>query len=242
MKLFKKLIRYLLVFFHLDLTKNLKYDRLTNLIMKKVIHRNSNCIDIGCHKGEILDIILKFSPEGQHFAFEPIPPMYEQLAQKITRSNVKIFPYALAEHTGNTTFNFVKNAPAYSGIKKRHYDIDNPEIDEINVELRTLDEMIPGHIKIDFVKIDVEGAEFGVLKGGINTFKRNKPVIVFECGLGASDFYGTQPQDIYRFITHEIGMKISMLQSYIDNKGPLTEEQFLHCYNQATEYYFIACP
>ena len=33
------------------------------------------------------------------------------------------------------------------------------------------------NIKIDFIKIDVEGAELGVLKGGWNTIRENKPLI-----------------------------------------------------------------
>lgn len=236
---YKDLIRSVLMFLHLDLTKNLEYDRLTKKIMKKTIKPSSNCIDVGCHKGEILDIILKSAPNGKHFAFEPIPELYENLFQKYA-PRVSLYPYALSDTEGNTIFQYVKNAPAYSGIKKRKYDIDNPEIEEINVELKKLEDIIPTDIAIDFIKIDVEGAELGVLKGAKNILLKNKPIIVFEFGLGASDYYNTQPFDIYNLLVDEIGLQIFTLKGWLANDAALTSKDLEELFNSQKEYYFIA--
>jgi len=54
-------------------TQNQRYDKETRGIMKGLLRADSNCIDIGCHKGEILREMLKYAPNGQHFAFEPLP-------------------------------------------------------------------------------------------------------------------------------------------------------------------------
>lgn len=229
----------MLNFLHLDLTKNLKYDRLTVKIMKKVIKENSNCIDIGCHKGEILTKILELSPEGCHFAFEPIPLFYNNLVKQFNHS-VTIFPFALSNNEGSTTFQFVKNAPAYSGIRKRKYAIENPDIEEIKVELKKLDDVIPNDIKIDFIKIDVEGAEFDVLKGAKETIIRSKPVVIFEFGLGASDFYNSTPDDLFDYFNNELNLKISTLENWLNNTNPFKKEEFITCFNNSTEYYFIA--
>ncbi|MCX6180690.1 MAG: FkbM family methyltransferase [Bacteroidetes bacterium] len=235
----KNAIRTTLNFLHLDLTKNLEYDRLTKIILKQEIKASSNCIDVGCHKGEILDSILKLSPKGRHFGFEPIPYLFNALKEKYN-SKATIYPYALSDKNGTSTFNFVKNAPAYSGINKRNYDTANPDIEEIKVELKTLDELIPSDIKIDLIKIDVEGGEFGVLKGAKNLLKKDKPTIIFESGLGASDFYGTKPNELYDFITIEIGLKIYTLKSFINQHSPLTTKEFEECFNTNKEYYFVA--
>ncbi len=168
MSIIKDALREVFISLHLDLTKNLKYDRLTRIILKRYVKRNYNCIDVGCHKGEILDLILNYSPEGKHYAFEPIPYLFNELKNKY---KVEIFPYALSDRSGEATFQLVKNAPAYSGIKRRRYDITNPVIEEIKVELKTLDEIIPLTEKIHLIKIDVEGGEFGVLKGAKNLLK-----------------------------------------------------------------------
>lgn len=235
----KDWIREALIFLHLDVTQNLKYDRLTRLIMKRVIKVESNCIDIGCHKGEMLDTMLLFAPNGKHTGFEPIPTMYDALVKKYS-NKATIYPFALSDANGTTTFQFVKNAPAYSGIKQRKYDIEHPEIEQIEVTLKTLDSVIDPNERIDFVKIDVEGAEFGVLKGGINLLKKNKPTIVFEFGMGASDYYGTDPIALYQFITQELGLKIFTLLAFVNHEAPLTEVDFKNLYETNKEYYFIA--
>lgn len=234
----KNIVRNTLNLLHLDLTKNLEYDRLTKAIMKKNIKSSSNCIDIGCHKGEILEILLKLSPNGTHFAFEPIPSMFEDLSTNF-KGKATIFPFALAEQEGSSIFQFVKNAPAYSGLKKRKYNVSNPEIEEIEVEIKRLDSVIPEDTRIDFIKIDVEGAEFDVLKGAKKILEKNKPTIVFEFGKGASDFYGTKPSELYVFFNN-LNYKIFTLKSFLNNKNHLSSKEFETLYNENKEYYFIA--
>jgi FkbM family methyltransferase len=237
----KDLSRDLLNYLHLDLTKNLEYDRLTRKIMKMTIRENSNCIDVGCHKGEMLDTILKLSPDGKHFAFEPIPPLYEFLKDKYSLYSI-VLPYALSDSEGTTTFQYVKNAPAYSGINKRKYAVETPDIQEIEVEMKRLDNVIPAGTKIDFIKIDVEGGEFGVMKGASEILKKYKPIVIFESGLGASEYYGTQPEDLYNFLTEETGLKISLLKSWINKEQPLTMAEFKESFDTNSDYYFIAHP
>ncbi|MFT6843912.1 MAG: FkbM family methyltransferase [Flavobacteriales bacterium] len=235
----KDLIRKILCFLHLDLTKNLEYDRLTKLILKKVLTENSNCVDIGCHKGEILELMLSYAPKGNHIAFEPLPHLFQNL-KNIFGNQVTIYPFALANENGASTFHFVKNAPAYSGIKKREYAVENPDIEEIDVELKKLDEVIDPNIKIDLIKIDVEGAEFNVLKGAENLLKAHKPTVVFECGLGASEFYDTHPGDVYSFFVDSIGLKLFTLKAFIQNRPSMTKKEFITLYQDKKEYYFVA--
>jgi FkbM family methyltransferase len=183
--------------------------------------------------------MLKYAPGGKHFAFEPIPYLFTQLENKF-KNRATIFPFALADKNGSSSFQFVKNAPAYSGINKRKYDISNPDIEEIKVELRTLDELIPSDTKIDLIKIDVEGGEFGVLKGAKNVLIKDRPTVIFECGLGASDYYNTDPSLLYEYMTQTIGLKIFTLKAFIKNNPPLTQKDFEQCYNKNTEYYYVA--
>ena len=207
--------------------------------MKQVISSTSNCVDVGCHKGEMLDLILKYSPKGSHTAFEPIPVFYNNLVSKY-KDKAKIYPYALGDKKAKTSFQYVKNAPAYSGLKRRQYDVKNPEIEEIDVEIQLLDNIITSDTSIDFIKIDVEGAELGVLKGAINIIKKDKPCIIFEFGLGASDFYGTEPEDIYSFLVEDCDLKIFNLSDWVNNKEPMTLDIFSNTYYNSLEYYFIA--
>ncbi|MFP5470119.1 MAG: FkbM family methyltransferase [Bacteroidia bacterium] len=233
----KQLIRKTLLALRLDISKNLKYDRLTEKVLRKVLTLNSNCIDVGCHKGEILEQIIKLSPKGKHFAFEPIPVFYNNLKEKFS-SKANIYPYALAEKEGVSTFLYVRNAPAYSGLKQRKYQV-KPDIEEISVEVKMLDEVIPKNTAINLIKIDVEGGELDVLKGAKGILETHKPTIIFECGLGASDYYHTKPEEVFSLL-QSVALNIFTLNSFLAKKMPLTEEEFVHLFNAGKEYYFVA--
>jgi FkbM family methyltransferase len=235
---FKQFFRKTLNLLHLDVTKNLEYDRLTKLVLKKSLSENSNCIDVGCHKGEILDEILRLAPKGKHLAFEPIPTFYEALKAKYQLA-AKIYPYALSDSKGNATFNYVRNAPAYSGLKQRDYAVDTPEIEKIEVTMIPLDDLISQDALPHFIKIDVEGGEFGVLKGAEQTLKTAKPIILFECGLGASEHYGTTPNELFDFL-NELSYGVYVLKDYLSNKTALSKEAFIQLYTTNSEYYFVA--
>jgi FkbM family methyltransferase len=239
----KQLLKQILSLLHISVTRNQKYDACTRKILNQTLQPGSNCIDIGCHKGEILDLMLKHAPHGHQFGFEPIPSLYESLCQKYQHiGNVVISPKALYDKEGVTTFQHVLNAPAYSGIKKRKYDGKQVEIEQITVETARLDDVLSPDFKVDLIKIDVEGAEYRVMQGAINTLKRWKPVVIFEFGLGAADFYNSQPGDLFLFLNDRCGLKISTLKGFLDQAPVLTRGQFLKLYETGSEYYFIAHP
>lgn len=219
--------------------KNLQYNRQTDKVMKVVLQPDSNCIDIGCHKGKILDRILSLSPGGHHWAFEPLPELFQYLQKKYEQKRVIVSPFALSDSEGEAGFKYIKNSPGYSGFRKRVYHIPFPEIEDITVAKTTLDKVIPAGIHIDLIKLDVEGAELEVLKGAGQTIKRNKPVIIFEHGKGAAPFYHTKPEDVFDLVT-SYGMQIHTMKSWLDKKAALNRESFIKQFCKETNYYFIA--
>lgn len=235
----KQFIKKILISLHIDLTKNIHYDRLTLNILDKVLKDNSNCIDIGCHKGEILEEILKRAPKGHHYAFEPIPIFYNALKAEFAAENITLSNIALSDKKGNATFNYVVDAPAYSGLQKREYKLKEPNIEELTVELNKLDDVLPKDYRVNFIKLDVEGAEFDVLKGAEKLMKNQSPTIIFEFGLGASDHYDVHPEEFFAFMKN-FNYDIFLLQDFIGDKSPLSEKRFLDIYKKNKEYYFIA--
>ena len=233
----KKAIREVLVSLRMGITRNLQYDIQTRACLKKILRPESNCIDVGAHEGEILDLILNFAPKGRHCAFEPIPVLYKQLKKKYTQK-VEIFPFALSAENGKATFQYVKNAPAYSGLRRRSYKV-NPDIEEIDVDIKKLDDLIPSDRKIDLMKIDVEGAEYGVLKGAERLIKKHKPYIIFEFGLGASEHYGTTPDMVYEFMSG-CGLSIYRLSDFLQHAPAMSKKAFEEVYLSNGDYYFVA--
>ncbi len=216
---------------------NTRYDLQTFHIIKQIVNPGSNTVDVGAHKGDILIKMTDAAPDGQHFAFEPIPGLYEYLKKRF-KNRATIFPFALGERNGTVPFNYVTTNPAYSGFLKRKYD--RPEEDKtIQVEVRKLDEIIPADIPIEFIKIDVEGAEFEVIKGAVKILTKWKPVIIYEQGLGGSDIYGTEPEVFYDYM-HSLGYNLSLMEYYLLKKPSLDKEEYCNHFRKGYNFYFIA--
>ena len=221
-------------------TKNQRYDRLTKRVISKVCHIDSNCADVGCHKGEILDLFLAASPQGQHFGFEPIPVLYKNLREKYaSHPNCRFFDIALSNRQGTSSFNYVVSNPSYSGLLKRRYDRPNEEDTQITVITETLDDIWPPDLRLDILKIDVEGGEQMVLEGARETIIRWKPTVIFEHGLGASDIYGSTPAQVFTLL-EDCGLRIFLLENFLGGGAPLSAEGFSKQFYERQNYYFVA--
>jgi hypothetical protein len=77
---------------------------------------------------------------------------------------------------------------------------------------------------------------------GVKTILRTRPKILFEFGLGASDFYNIRPADMHEFICNTLHMKIYTLKGWLSNSDPLSLELLESLYLSGKEYYFIAVP
>ncbi|MBS1614574.1 MAG: FkbM family methyltransferase [Bacteroidetes bacterium] len=237
----KRLLKRLLRYSPVALTKNQHYDRLTEKVIRSVCQPGSHCIDVGCHKGEILDLMRSAAPKGHHWGFEPIPVLYAALQVKYAGTNCMISPIALSNTTGEAQFNYVTSNPSYSGLLRRHYDRPHEEDTSIRVQTAQMDEVLPGDFPASLIKIDVEGAEMLVLQGARETLSRCKPVVIFEHGIGASDVYGTRPEDLFRFFD-SLGFGIFLLEDFLAQKQAFHEEAFKSQYYGKKNFYFVAAP
>jgi FkbM family methyltransferase len=235
----KDWVRKILWLLGLDITRNMRYDRMTYRAMRQILKPNSTAIDVGCHKGEVLEWMIALSPNQKHFAVEPLPHLAQNL-RSLFDGRVRVIEKALSDHSGTTAFQFVKNAPAYSGIKKRAYATSDPDIVELQVRMTTLDEMV-GAEQIDFIKIDVEGGEYAVLQGAVQTLSRCRPVVVFECGMGATEYYFTTPQMMFEW-WDQMEYDILTLPQYLKESTGMTKLEFQTLFDTGAEYYFIAVP
>lgn len=214
------------------------YDIWTAEVISRVLSdRPGTAIDVGAHHGEILQAMVAAAPGRKHYAFEPIPAMAAAL--RVRFPDVAVHQVALAAKVGATQFNHVVSNPGYSGILQRRYDRPDEEISLIDVDLRRLDDLVDPKDPVRLLKIDVEGAELGVLQGATRTLTDWKPVVVFEFGLGASDIYGTTPRHIFdEFGSHH--MSVTLLDRWLRGAAPLSFEEFEHQYNTGRNYYFLA--
>ena len=213
-----------------------KYDRETLSIMRRHITPNSNCIDIGAHRGSILAEILALAPAGIHYAFEPVPQQYNYLVKSFP--TVKISPLALSDEKAETTFILDLAHPTRSSFKPMPGMKELTESIIVSTDL--LDNVIPRDLAVHFIKLDVEGSEFKVLRGAIKTIKRNKPLILFEHSLAAKECYNDAPEDLYDLLTKECGFRIWPLRHWLTGQPSLVRNEFVQHVEQGRYVYFVA--
>jgi FkbM family methyltransferase len=107
--------------------------------MKLVLNENSCCVDVGAHMGSILNEMIGTSPLGHHFAFEPIPYLFEKLRADFSSEKVTILDCALSDQDGRDEFFLFKNEPGYSGLKQRKFGEEAAYlIEKIEVQKKSL--------------------------------------------------------------------------------------------------------
>jgi FkbM family methyltransferase len=223
--------------------ENAVYDAQTVAVMRRCLRRDSNCIDVGCHEARVLAHILAIAPDGTHFAFEPLPSLAGRLRDRFEARHPKlhIAEIALSDETGESSFQHVVSHPGYSGLRPRRYDLPDVRVEEIRVRTDRLDHLVPVNLRVDFVKIDVEGGELGVLLGAAETLRRHKPIVVFEHGLGAADHYGSTPEEVWDLLA-DCGLGASLMERWLRGEGPLGRKEFVEQFCNGWNYYFIAHP
>ena len=155
---------------------------------------------------------------------------------------VNVYDLALSDTPGEASFHQVISNPDYSGFRRREYPRQHETIELVQVKTELLDRVIPESLPVPFIKIDVEGAELQVLRGAVNTIGKNKPIIVFEHGLGAADYYGIAPEEVYDLLTAQCGLYVSLMDSWLKGNNPLRREEFADQFYRGTNYMFVAHP
>jgi methyltransferase, FkbM family len=213
------------------------YDCLAEFVMQQVLKKNSNCVDIGCHLGDVLAPMLRLAPEGRFFAFEPLPSLFKQLQFRFGKDErIRLYNVALSEAAGAECFQYVLNAPAYSGFLRTDEKRPKDMVQTIMVEKASLDDVLKG-VDVDLIKLDVEGAELQVLRGGLKTLRRCRPYVIFEHAEHAR-YYDTKPDDVFDLLNGECGLRVSLLSSFLRRRRSLTKNEFIGA--TRSEYYFLA--
>ena len=220
------------------------HHHLIKLIMQRAEGSHGSVwINVGAHDGGVLREMLTNAPEAEFLAFEPLPKFYQILKYRFPGGNVHVFNMALSDRAGEVRFNFVTTNPAYSGFKLREYPSENETIEEILVKTETLDSVIEtiNLGKVKFIKIDIGGAEFKVLSGSIKTLRHDKPIVVFEHGLGGADYYDTRPEQLFELLS-SCGLCISSFSRFLRRRPSFTREEFGKIFYNHLDFYFIAHP
>lgn len=165
------------------------YNEFNLLHLQGLIAPDDVCMDLGANVGMITLALSLLAPAGHIYAFEGSAETTRALHETIrangltnvsaanviigrSREQVRFFDvpgmrssghYVLADTTRNAALAQGSSLVAQSETRS---------VDQLVAEL--------GLKRLDFIKIDVEGAELDVLSGAAETFKRFSPLVVME--------------------------------------------------------------
>ncbi len=155
--------------------------------MRKLKLKNPTILDVGACIGMYSICYSKIYKNSTIYSYEPVKKNYKELKKNILLNNLKniyINNIGLSDKKKN-----IKIGIPDKKIHLRYSKNINDGLFSIFsnkkkylVKLITLDSFIKEKNikKIDFIKIDVEGAEYQVLKGAKKTIKKFKPIIQLE--------------------------------------------------------------
>jgi FkbM family methyltransferase len=149
--------------------------------VRHLLQPGMRCLDIGANYGIFsLNCARQVGPQGSVWSFEPTPETARYLSMSIKENgfeNIRLMPMALSRACG--TAKLVIHADSEHNYLSD--SVAGAERFEI-VDVRSLDELTEEQelTRIDFVKVDAEGAEIAILEGGARFFERESPIILFE--------------------------------------------------------------
>jgi len=143
-------------------------------------------LDVGAHKGEYTDQLLKKFPNSNIYLFEPTKNLFEYLVNKYEgKQNIHVENYSLSDSCGTKTIYFNSENDSQATLTKREEPHRNKYFNKEEVikstKLSTFWKKELNNQKIDLLKLDIEGEEFVVLFD-IKDNLQNINLIQFEIG------------------------------------------------------------
>lgn len=150
------------------------YERGTLRLLEHILQKGDTFIDVGANLGYYSIIASSLVGDtGTIIGFEPLPAAFRVLKLNAKNyPNINVIAKAVGEYPGVQRFEV---DGALSTLLVSH---DSPKA--IEVEVTTLDSSLQTLSHIDFIKIDVEGYEFDVIRGAQAIIAAHRPVFYFE--------------------------------------------------------------
>lgn len=208
------------------------YELETQKTLRRLIEPGMTVFDIGANSGFLTVLMAELvGPEGVVHSFEPYQPNFSLLAQNIEMNRltwVEAHAVALSDKQGSAVLSL---NPINDGGHSLGDFTNNPDLEgwdreklKVTVETTTLDRFVEANTvdRIDFIKIDVEGAEGLVFSGGREVLSGgDAPMIVCEVGDKAQNQFGKTEKDL-RELLYSFGYRSYLMRDGLVEFGPET--------------------
>jgi FkbM family methyltransferase len=190
-------------------------------------------IDVGAHDGEFAQFLSTYLGAEATYAFEPQWQCAEFLARRAKQlPNFHVFNVALSDHFGQESLYVNSYAPASSLL--RVTEVSRREFPQTSRETPTLVHVAPLDSVLDpdalpknvLIKVDVQGVEDRVIRGGRRVFATARCVMV---EVAFVPLYGGQPlfEEVHALLV-DLGFRLAGLRNQIESDRT-GQPLFAHC-------------
>jgi FkbM family methyltransferase len=203
-------------------------------MMSLLINENDCIFDIGGNVGWYALNLAKIRPSSQIHTFEPIPKTYNYLVRNLKNNNLNnVIAYNHGFSNVETKIDFYYSS-ALSGNASMVNVSGNNNIEIIQSNVFILDDFVKkNELKVDFIKCDVEGGEYNVFRGAIDTIISQKPIVFSELLRKWSREFGYHPNDVIE-LYKELGYGC-----FVSKENELKQIEYVDEQTEETNFYFL---
>lgn len=177
------------------------YEGKDSLMIFEMLKHSDVVFDIGANIGWYSIQFAKMNESKEIYSFEPVDKIFKKLKDngKINDlKNIKYFNNGFSDKNETIELFYNPELTGSSSIKNLY---GNP-LQKISCKLLKLDDFTDHNNvkKLDFIKLDVEGAELLVLNGGLQTIKNLKPILFVELLRKWASKFGYHPNDVINIL------------------------------------------
>ncbi len=220
-KIYEKILR---------LNRNFNLDK---ILFLNLIQEGDMVFDIGANVGYYTILFSHLvGKTGEVHAFEPLPSTFEVLSKEVNKQkkydNVYLNNTAVSDINGIMNIYLPENDHRQASLTRHKAGswLDAKNIKSYECKVIKLDEYMQAMSKqrLDFIKLDVEGAEMLALNGFHDLIRRFLPIIYLEIFSGWTENFNYKPVDIVEFLMSLGYLKFYLVKDKISAlKDPLKE-------------------
>ena len=195
-----------------------EYEPAVSAVVSSIVRRGDVCLDVGANFGWFATLLSGLTGDGGQsavHAFEPMPDVFDGLKINVRLNdlpdNVFLNNLALGDEIKRVSLHRFADLPSgHSSLS----DMGKEEFQTFDVPMTTLDSYLAERAveQVDFIKLDIEGAEMMFLRGATKLFEQPvPPFIIAEMALGTTRGFGYLPNDLIEFIRRRADYKFYAL-------------------------------
>lgn len=214
-----------------NLSVRFTYEPIGTMVLEREINKGDVVLDLGAHIGYYTLLTAELvGNRGKVFAFEPGPDNFALLEKNVAANgykNVILTAKAVSDKSGEIKLFLAEE----SSVSHRIGDPGDGR-KTIYVEAITIDDFFQDYNgKVNFIKMDIEGAEAKALQGMRGLLRKNKKIkLMTEFYPSALRNSGTTPED-YFILLSQLGFQINQIDEKYEKCEPVDIDKLMSWVN-----------